>query len=112
VLMANSYSILYGLSAIVSLLCEIAILTTVVLVIRKARPNATSVLWWAIGSFAVTLFFLIAGPVVTSMAARQSSVQGAMKAQAILLALRIPVGVGLTALLIHGLVQLAKRPTE
>lgn len=105
----GSYSLLVGLSTVVSLLCQIAVTAVVLLVVRPLRPDAARTLVvWALGSLATSVLLLVSGFLVRMLATQLRTADAMLSLGAIEMALRIPIAIGLSALLAHGLVQLAK----
>jgi cell division protein FtsW (lipid II flippase) len=104
-------SIVYGLSSLVTLATQIALVIVVAQVVRRNRPDAYKpLLTWAIASLAVWALSMLLSASGTVIAARQGGVNGLFTVQITSALLGIPLHLVVVILLIRGLVRLAQPP--
>jgi uncharacterized membrane protein YidH (DUF202 family) len=103
-------SLIYGLSAVVTLGLQIVLLVVIANVVRRHRPDAyKSLLAWALTSLAVWLFSTLFSTVGSAIAGR-SGVDAMFTLQIVNAAIGIPLHVVTMLLLVRGLVRLAQPP--
>lgn len=100
-----------GLSFLVQLGVQIALIVLVATVVRRHRPDAyKTLLGWAVASLTASTLGRIAGAIAPVLFAREGGVEAIYKQQVVFGLVWIPVTIGLFVWLARGLVKLAQPP--
>ncbi len=100
-----------GLSFLVQLGLQVALIVLVATVVRRHRPDAyKTLLGWAIASLVVTTLARVAGSVAPVFLVRDGGVEAFYQEQVVFTLVWIPITIGLFVWLARGLVKLAQPP--